>query len=311
MLYIIILCLFGLTNAFSYGNVAVIGATGNLGKAVVHELCKNKISTKILNRQNNSSNLINLYNKYPNIKIVNGDVNNYESIVKLLEGVDTCIAVHGSKRKTRLRDIIRNNVNDLNHPVNVNYLGMINIINAAKITKTKHIIRVTGNGEKPWSIPSIIINLFGSMHKAWNYAGECELRDSNITYTIIRPGIMNNDIDANFSLILRDNGIYLPPTKISYNKIANLCLDCITHPNVKNTTLTAITTEPGYGASSWIPLLRNVKSDTKVFPDKLLIILKHYIAVSIISIILVFSINVIIKNMLLLPLINQLSWMIL
>lgn len=306
MLYIIIFALFSLTEAFSYGNVAVIGASGNLGRAVVKELCNNKISTKILNRPNSSSNINNNYKEYPNIKIVNGDVNNYESIVKLLEGVDTCIAVHGSKRKTRLRDIIRNNVNDLNHPVNVNYLGMINIINAAKITKTKHIIRVSGNGEKPWSIPSIIINLFGSMHKAWNYAGECELRDSNITYTIIRPGIMNHNIDADSSLTLIDNGMYLPPTKISYNKIANLCLDCITHPNVKNTTLTAITTQPGYGRSSWIPLLRKVNSDTKKFPDKLLTIFKHYSAVTIICGIFLIFISNIINKIILLPVINQL-----
>lgn len=306
MLYIIIFALFSLTEAFSYGNVAVIGASGNLGRAVVKELCNNKISTKILNRPNSSSNINNNYKEYPNIKIVNGDVNNYESIVKLLEGVDTCIAVHGSKRKTRLRDIIRNNVNDLNHPVNVNYLGMINIINAAKITKTKHIIRVSGNGEKPWSIPSIIINLFGSMHKAWNYAGECELRDSNITYTIIRPGIMNHNIDADSSLTLIDNGMYLPPTKISYNKIANLCLDCITHPNVKNTTLTAITTQSGYGRSSWIPLLRKVNSDTKKFPDKLLTIFKHYSAVTIICGIFLIFISNIINKIILLPVINQL-----
>ena len=52
MLYIIIFALFSLTEAFSYGNVAVIGASGNLGREVVNELCKNKISTKILNRQN-------------------------------------------------------------------------------------------------------------------------------------------------------------------------------------------------------------------------------------------------------------------
>jgi len=307
MLYIIIFALFSLTEAFSYGNVAVIGASGNLGREVVKELCKNKISTKILNRQNTSSNINNYYNENPNIKIVNGDVNNYESIVKLLEGVDTCIAVHGSKRKTKLRDIIRNNINDLNHPVNVNYLGMINIINAAKITKTKHIIRVTGNGEKPWSIPSIIINLFGSMHKAWNYAGECELRDSNITYTIIRPGMMNHNIDTDSSLTLIDNGMYLPPTKISYNKIANLCLNCIAHPNVKNTTLTAITTQPGYGSSSWIPLLRKVNSDTKKFPDKFLIILKHYSAVTIMCGIFL----TLISKIILLPVINQLSWIIL
>jgi len=303
MLYILILTLLSFVESFSYGNVAVIGATGNLGKKVVNELCKKKISTKILNKGNNSSKSLNFYNDYQNIKIINGDVNNFNSIVELLEGVDTCIAVHGSKRKTKITDLFKNNENDLTHPINLNYIGVKNIINAAKITKTKHIIRVTDNGEKPWSIPSIIINLIGSMHKAWNYAGECELRNSNISYTIIRTGKMNYNIDLDMSLILEDNGEFLPVSKISYNNIAKLCVDCIMHPNVKNTTLVAMTTTPGYGKSSWIPLLKKINIDRKKFPNKLLTILKHYTGVSIFCGILISIITLIIKKIIYLQII--------
>lgn len=303
MLYILILTLLSFVESFSYGNVAVIGATGNLGKKVVNELCKKKISTKILNKGNNSSKSLNFYNDYQNIKIINGNVNNFNSIVELLEGVDTCIAVHGSKRKTKITDLFKNNENDLTHPINLNYIGVKNIINAAKITKTKHIIRVTDNGEKPWSIPSIIINLIGSMHKAWNYAGECELRNSNISYTIIRTGKMNYNIDLDMSLILEDNGEFLPVSKISYNNIAKLCVDCIMHPNVKNTTLVAMTTTPGYGKSSWIPLLKKINIDRKKFPNKLLTILKHYTGVSIFCGILISIITLIIKKIIYLQII--------
>lgn len=303
MLYILILTLLSFVESFSYGNVAVIGATGNLGKKVVNELCKKKISTKILNKGNNSSKSLNFYNDYQNIKIINGDVNNFNSIIELLEGVDTCIAVHGSKRKTKITDLFKNNKNDLTHPINLNYIGVKNIINAAKITKTKHIIRVTDNGEKPWSIPSIIINLIGSMHKAWNYAGECELRNSNISYTIIRTGKMNYNIDLDMSLILEDNGEFLPVSKISYNNIAKLCVDCIMHPNVKNTTLVAMTTTPGYGKSSWIPLLKKINIDRKRFPNKLLTILKHYTGVSIFCGILISIITLIIKKIIYLQII--------
>lgn len=303
ILYFLILSLFSLTEAFSYGNIAVIGASGNLGRVIVDQLYKKDISTKILN--NNSSKIINYNKEYPNVKIVNGDVNNLDSLIKLLDGVDTCIAVHGSKRKTKLSDILGYESNDLTHPVNVNYIGMINIINAAKITKTKHIIRVTGNGEKPWSLPTIIINLLGSMNKAWNYAGECELRNSNITYTIIRPGIMKKNCNLSFPLMLSDNGNYLPISKISYDNIANLCLECISHPNVKNTTLTAMTTEFGYGLTTWSPLLKKINKDSRKFPNKLVIVLKHYISASFIICFLVIILTTYMHSMLI-SLINKL-----
>jgi len=303
MLYFLILTLLSFTESFSYGKVAVIGTNGNLGRIVVNELCKKKISTKILNIKKKSSKLINFNNDYHNIKIINGDVNNFNSIVELLEGVDTCIAVHSSKRKTKLIDLFKKNRNDLVHSVNVNYIGIKNIINAAKITKTKHIICVTENDEKPWSIPSIIINVIGSMCKGWNYVDECELRNSNISYTIIRTGQMNYNIDYDMSLILEDNGKFLPVSKISYNNIAKLCVDCIMHPNVKNTTLVAMTTTPGYGKSSWIPLLKKIDIDRKRYPNKLLTILKHYIGVSILCGILISIISLIIKKIIYLPII--------
>ena len=37
---------------------------------------------------------------------------------------------------------------------------------------------MTGKGEQPWAIFTILINLAGSMVKAWNYAGETLLRES-------------------------------------------------------------------------------------------------------------------------------------
>ena len=43
-------------------------------------------------------------------------------------------------------------------------------------------------GETPWSIFSILINLLGSHAKTWNYEGERLLRASDVDYTIVRPG---------------------------------------------------------------------------------------------------------------------------
>lgn len=306
MLLFILLTFIYNTYAFSYGNIAIIGSTGKLGINVINNLSKKNISTTILNRHsyklnnytnfNANSKLIKYYSSLSNIKIIDGDINDEESLIKLLEDCDTCLALHGSTRISKFTDIFNYNINDKSHPMYVNYIGIHNIITAAKKTKRcKHIIRVTGNGENPWSFPSIIINLFSSMSKPWNYAGEYLLRNSNISYTIIRPGIMSYDNDKDYSLEISDNGKYIPISKISYDNIGKLCIECITHPNVKNSTLTAMTVSTGYGKSSWKQLLSNVKSDIRFYPDKKDIITKHYIAVNILLVILITTLLNIIK----------------
>ena len=104
-----------------------------------------------------------------------------------------------------------------------------------------------------------------------------------IDYTIIRPGVMTYDDDKYFSYKLSDNGKKIPVSKISYNSIAKLCFNCISNPNVKNTTLTAMTVKEGYGSLSWNSLLQHVNKDTKLFPHPKNIIIKHYIANGIFS----------------------------
>ncbi len=275
------------TYAFSYGKIAVIGPTGKLGREFITELNRNNVKIKILNRHYyNTSNIdsydiIKYYNTLKNIEIINGDINNQDSLVELLKDCNTCVALHGSNRITKFSDFFTYNYNDLTHPVNVNYRGIKKLIIAANKTNTcRHIIRISGNGENPFSFISIIINFFGSMTKPWNYAGEYLLRNNKygIDYTIIRPGIMTYDDDKYFSYKLSDNGKKIPVSKISYNSIAKLCFNCISNPNVKNTTLTAMTVKEGYGSLGWSSLLQNVNKDNRFFPHPKNIIIKHYIA---------------------------------
>ena len=98
-----------------------------------------------------------------------------------------------------------------------------------------------------------------------------------------------------YSLEISDNGKYIPISKISYDNIGKLCIECITHPNVKNSTLTAMTVSNGYGKLSWKQLLSNVKSDIRFYPDKKDVITNHYIAVNIFLVILITTLLNIIK----------------
>ena len=149
----------------------------------------------------------------------------------------------------------------------MNYLAIKNLIDAAKESKTcKRIVRVTGKGEEPTAFFTVLIN------KAWNYEGEQLLRMcSDIDYTIIRPGIMgNDDIPRGKVLALACNGQDLPVSAVTHSQIANLCAECLDHPNTQRSTLTAMNVEPGKGEDSYGPLLTKVAPDTKIFPTSLI-----------------------------------------
>ena len=114
------------------------------------------------------------------------------------------------------------------------------------------IVRVTGKGETPWSIFSILINLLGSHAKTWNYEGERLLRACALDYTIVRPGVMSPDaVLSPKSLALADDGGDLKVSAIPHGTIADLCVEVLAYPNAARTTLCAMTVEEGEGADAY------------------------------------------------------------
>jgi len=298
-------------SANNYKNIkkiAVIGATGKLGRSLVQQLSSLGIPVKCLVR-NAKDTIVNLddtlvpsiessasslhvaryLSALPNVELIEGDVTNQDSVTKLLDDCSACLAVYGARRSTKLSDFLpwtNPEDDDLSHSKQVNYQGVKNIISAAQKQQCKRIIRITGKGEDPFSLFSILINLFGSMAKAWNYEGEQVLRScTDIDYTIIRPGILKtNDSDTDKKeddnaavLALAENGGSLPVSAVPYEQIASLCIECLQYPNTKRCTLCAMNVNPGEGEMAYAPLLRQVKPDTKIFPTDLL--KQHYLAV--------------------------------
>jgi len=281
------------------GKIAVIGGTGKLGRNVVLQLSSLGIPTKCLVRsltnvkieetssrieQNSSStNVARHLSTLDGVELIQGDVTNRDNIVKLLQDCSACIAVYGSRRSSKISDILPfTNPEDVDstHPKQVNYEGVRNIIYAMDKTPCcNRLVRITGKGESPFNKFSILINLFGSMAKAWNYEGEQLLRKSDIDYTIIRPGVMASDkskVDKDNDILgLADNGEDLPVSSVSYEQIANLCIQCLRYPNTKKSTLTAMNVKKG--ERTYAPLLQKVRPDSRKFPDNLLQL--HYKAV--------------------------------
>ena len=297
--------------------VAVIGATGRLGREAVQQLHARGIKCNVLVRkslpssvelpttktkttasENDSttmtkSQILAHFSTLKGVHIVEGDVTDMDSLHALLDGCTACLALFGATRRSRLSDMWNPSICDTDptHAKAVNYQGVANLIKAAKASKTcKRIVRITGKGETPTSFFSVLINLLGSMAKAWNYEGERLLRDQqDIEYTIIRPGIMSEKgPEGNYSLILADDGGDLPVAKIRYADIATLAIDCLAYPNAARSTLTAMTkvamaedatptTTPAASAHSYAPLLSKVQPDRRSFPTDMLE--QHYAAV--------------------------------
>lgn len=210
--------------------------------------------------------------KLPNVEMVKGDATDAASCRELVKGCDAILALHGPVKPPPLQSLFSLlPESDPKHSRSVNYVAVQNLIDAAKECNCKRIVRVTGKGESPTQFFTVLINALGNMAKAWNYEGECLLRNSDIDYTIVRPGVMGrDDIPSDKVLALADNGQDLPVTAVTHSQIAGLCVDCLDYPNAARSTLTAMNVEPGTGESSYAPLLAKVKSDTRSFPNSLL-----------------------------------------
>ena len=271
--------------------IAVVGATGRVGRQAVQQLVERGYQPRLLLRKPINQALPKTEGPpkpdadtaavaawlaaLPGVETVRGDVTDRASCDALLSGCVACLALHGARRTRKLSDLWSDPEADPGHAKRVNYQGVANLIGAARASGTcKRIVRLTGKGETPWSIFSILINGLGSMAKAWNYEGERLLREADdLEYTIVRPGVMRgeeSELPAN-SLALADNGGDLKVTSIPHSTIARLTIDSLTYANAGRCTLCAMASEePGQGADTWLPLLQEVQPDRRAFRDDLL-----------------------------------------
>lgn len=259
--------------------VAVIGATGRLGRRAVQKLLEKGIHCKLLLRDSETEGVAVrasledcltaaevgvFWRSFPRdqVTIVEGGPNgvsgNLPSLIALVMDCDACLALWGSTRRSTLGDWWKPRKDVEAQPLHakqVNYRGVQSLLRACRLSggRCKRIVRVTGNVEDPEGFFSILVNLFGSMATAWNYEGEQALRaQTAVEYTIVRPGIMVEDVPTAAKdpreerllprdrlLQLADDGGNLPVTTIRYEDVASLCVEVLDYANAAGCTLTA------------------------------------------------------------------------
>jgi nucleoside-diphosphate-sugar epimerase len=271
--------------------VAIVGSTGNLGRRALDRLLDRKIPVKCLIRQSTPPDFLAEKQKAnPDLIefVTGGDVTNPEIVQELLKDCTHCLALHGATRMSKWYEPLfaseGSEDSDPSHAKQVNCKSMETFVKCAQTTDCKHIVRITGKGETPWSFFSVLINGLGSMAKGWNYEGEQVLRKQQTTskdsqhhldYTIVRPGVMKADYDykkENVHLDLADNGGDLPVSAVSYDQIAELCVEALFQPEARNTTLTAmnVANEENKTPPTITERLKQVKKDTRIFPSSLI-----------------------------------------
>jgi len=138
--------------------VAVTGATGKLGRAAVQQLVAKNVPVRVLMRHTpapaseassapeaTAPQVAAWLNSLPGVTLVKGDINDRESVCTLLSGCSACIACHGARRMWKLSDLWSDPSGEPTHSKQVNYVGVQNIIDAARASGTcRRIVRVTG-----------------------------------------------------------------------------------------------------------------------------------------------------------------------
>ena len=305
----------GLAAAAAPSRVAVLGATGRLGSQTIREFLDREIPVRCLVRPSSVEKLPEDFTKSPLFEVVTGNILAESSrsaegifddetvapsteLVKCLEGCGGVVACYGATRTTKFGDLFSNPEDtDPTHAKQINYRSMIALVVACKAvnlkakkndTKIGHIVRITGKGEEPTSIFTVLLNGLGSFCKAWNYQGEVFLRtslaeDDSIGYTIVRPGVMkevdgSEDISkkkngppmtfANDDLVLADNGgNELKVTPVAYSQMANLLVELIV--SAENGNISSKQNNKKVTLASMNPSEDNGASDGKSLVDKI------------------------------------------
>lgn len=294
--------------------VAVLGATGQLGGQTIRECLERQIPVRCLVRPSSVEKIPEEFTKCPLFEVVTGDILAETSskegvfdddsiapsteLVKCLEGCGSVVACYGATRKTKLTDLFKSPEDtDPTHAKQINYRSMIALVIACKAVNQKagskigHIVRITGKGEEPSSIFTVLLNGLGSFCKAWNYQGEVFLRtsladDDSIGYTIVRPGIMKPADDKTSyeddDLVLADDGGNdLKVTAVTYTQMANLLVELATSAvdgrisaKNKNHKVTLASMNPSddddtKGTTSLVEKIAALKNDRREFPKSL------------------------------------------
>ena len=149
--------------------VGVFGASGRTGTHIIDELIRRDVNIRAFSRRTKENV------DTDSLNWVVADVTNKESLAEALKNVDVIISAIGPV--------------DGDNSENVDYLGTVNIVSAAKESGVQQIIYMSSIGAGgAENISTVMLNLLANKTMKWKALAEEEIRNSGIAFTIVRPG---------------------------------------------------------------------------------------------------------------------------
>jgi uncharacterized protein YbjT (DUF2867 family) len=193
--------------------VFVAGATGATGQRVIQVLCDRQIAVRALVRDLEKARLT----LPASVELVQGDVSSADALAIALGDCDAIICATGAKPSF-----------DPTGPYQVDCLGTKNLVNAAKSRGVEKFVIVSSLCVSKLFHP---LNLFWLV-LYWKQQGEDYLKNSGLTYTIVRPGGLKNDQTAGPLVMSKADTLF--EGSIPRQKVAEVCVEALFQPAAHN-----------------------------------------------------------------------------
>jgi uncharacterized protein YbjT (DUF2867 family) len=193
--------------------VFVAGATGATGQRVIQVLCDRQIAVRALVRDLEKARLT----LPASVELVQGDVSSADALAIALGDCDAIICATGAKPSF-----------DPTGPYQVDCLGTKNLVNAAKNRGVEKFVIVSSLCVSKLFHP---LNLFWLV-LYWKQQGEDYLKNSGLTYTIVRPGGLKNDQTAGPLVMSKADTLF--EGSIPRQKVAEVCVEALFQPAAHN-----------------------------------------------------------------------------
>lgn len=207
--------------------VLVAGATGQTGRRVVEQLLAledvdESISVRALVRDREKAASI----LTSAVELTVGDVMEPDSLRVALTDCQVLISATGAAPSL-----------DPTGPYKVDYEGNKNLVDAAKAANINQFVMVSSLCVSKIFHP---LNLFwGILY--WKKQAEDYLKQSGVPYTIVRPGGLKNENNA--QTIVMSSADTLFEGSIPRQKVAKVCVEALSQPAAKNKVVEVVTNE--------------------------------------------------------------------
>lgn len=184
----------------------VVGATGETGRRIVETLVARQIAVRAMVRNFDQAKTL----LPPQAEIVVGDVLQPQTLKAAIADCDVVFCATGARPSL-----------DITGPYQVDYLGTRNLVDVAKANNIQKFILVSSLCVSQFFHP---LNLFWLI-LFWKQQAEAYLQKSGLNHTIVRPGGLKNEDNANGIVMAGADSLF--EGSIPRQKVAQVCVEAL------------------------------------------------------------------------------------